>query len=199
MVEGADIAVFEPDLQQRREILVWPLGVGQFTCGFEDVIGAEAHVGRDADPATHREVRRFESRAMPGIAAPVLPGEANGPEENDALSVRGREQDLRHEFPRELRPQLGVDEIGLAFVLEFENGGFQSPLGIGMDPNEPLSVRFADRHGQDRLLDPHLVREILREAESVKVERLSVIHRWAPFRCRHRPRPDANGIRSELR
>ena len=56
---------------------------------------------------------------MPGIAAPVLSGEPNWPEEDDALSVHGSKQHLRHEFAGQFRPHLGVHEIRLAFVLEF--------------------------------------------------------------------------------
>ena len=128
---------------------------------------------------------------MPGVTAPVLSGEANGPEEDNALSVHRGEQHLRHELTRQLRPELGIHEVGFAFVFEFENGGLEPPVLIGVHPDEPLPVRLADRHGQDRLPDAHLVREILRETQAVEVERFLVIGQLATPCCRCLQKPSA--------
>ena len=106
---------------------------------------------------------------MPGIAVAVLSGEADGPKEDNTLSVHGGEQHCRHQFARQFRPHLWVHKVSLAFILQFEDGGFQAPDRIGVDPDEPLPVGFANRNPENRFLDAHLVREVLRQTQAFKI------------------------------
>src|SRR5262249_28465781 len=75
------------------------------------------------------------------------------PQRQHALHGHCRQQQHRNAFGDQLRVDVGLDEIELAFLLQLKHVGYHPKCRVLVHADEGLRARFADRNLRDLPLD----------------------------------------------
>ena len=105
---------------------------------------------------------------MPDIAASILAGKTEGPQEEDSGTVDGQPQRHWDRNPGHISQEVWPDEIAFPVLLQFEEHGVETHLRMNTD--ELRLIRFANRHRRQKLLNARCLLVGLAKAKGVKIK-----------------------------
>lgn len=145
MIETIDEPVAEADLKKAFEWKIRPYRVGKPAYGLEYVISTERHIGGDPDPMRLGSFCSVMCCGIPIVKPPGFVRQPDRPEQHDPLARDRGIDRLRGGFSWELWPKRWIDKVGLSLFLQLKKCHIDAHRGIGMYPDEFLSIRLPVR------------------------------------------------------
>jgi hypothetical protein len=107
-------------------------------------------IGRHADPLVLGQLGGLQGAAVPVVDLAAGAGQADRPDEDDALAVGGGQELAGGEggLGGQFGPEGGGHEVRLALLLQFQHGRLQAVALVGVDADEPRLVQLADGDAQ---------------------------------------------------